>query len=131
MERQEEEDEDEEEEEKEEEEEEKWEKEKKKEEVVWTSPVGTESGANIINADARTSEAVAQASKQVVIAPEPLQEKQHEEATCARNSVQWLNLAATHDIRIRSIGQENDDELGWKRNSQHRMRLQGGDSAIN
>ena len=36
-----------EEEEKEEEEEEKWEKEKKKEEVVWTSLVGTESGANI------------------------------------------------------------------------------------
>ena len=84
----------------------------------------------------RTSEPVAQASKQGVIAPEPLQEKQHEEATCARNSVQWLNLAATHDIRIRSIGQENDDELGWKpkgskRNSQHRMRLQGGESAIN
>ena len=46
MERQEE-DEDEREEGKEEEEEEKWEKEKKKEEVVWTSPVGTESGANI------------------------------------------------------------------------------------
>ena len=32
---------------KEEEEEEKCEKEKKKEEVVWTSPVGTESGSNI------------------------------------------------------------------------------------
>ena len=54
--------------------------------MVWTSPVGTESGANIINTDARTSEAVAQASKQVVIAPEPLQEKQHEEATGARYS---------------------------------------------
>ena len=31
-----------------------------------------------------------------------------------------MNLAATHDIRIRSIGQENDDELGWKRNGSKR-----------
>ena len=83
MERQEEE-EDEKEEEEKEKEEEKWEK--KKEEVVWTSPVGTESGANIINTDARTSEAVAQASKQVVFASQPLQEKQDEEATGARYS---------------------------------------------
>ena len=66
----------EEEEEKKEEEEEKWEK--KKEEVVWTRPVGIKSGASTIITDARTSEAVAQASKQV--ASEPLRERQDEEA---------------------------------------------------
>ena len=64
--------------------EEKWEK--KKEMVVWTSPVGTETGANTIKADARTSEADAQASKQVVVASGPFQEKQHEEATGAKYS---------------------------------------------
>ena len=56
--------------------EEKWEK--KKEEVVWTRPVGIKSGASTIITDARTSEAVAQASKQV--ASEPLRERQDEEA---------------------------------------------------
>ena len=52
--------------------------------MVWTGPVGIESGANIIKTDARTSEAVALASKQVLVASEPLQEKQDEEATSAR-----------------------------------------------
>ena len=56
------------------------------EEVVWTSLVGTETGANITTTDARTSEAVAQASKQVVVASQPLQEKQDEEATDTRYS---------------------------------------------
>ena len=58
-----------------EEEEEKWEK---KEEVVWTRPVGIKSGVSTIITDARTSKAVAQASKQV--ASEPLRERQDEEA---------------------------------------------------
>ena len=64
--------------------EEKWEK--KKEMVVWTSPVGTETGANITTTDARTSEAVAQASTQEVVASQLLQEKQYEEAAGARYS---------------------------------------------
>ena len=60
----------------------------KKKEVAWTRPVGTETGANITKTDARTSEAVAQAtSKQVVVASEPLQKKQDKEGTGARSSV--------------------------------------------
>ena len=51
---------------------------------IVNGPVGIESGANIIKTDARTSEAVALASKQVLVASEPLQEKQDEEATSAR-----------------------------------------------
>ena len=54
--------------------------------MVWTSPVGTETGANITKTDARTSEAVAQASTQEVVASQPLQEKQDEEGTGARSS---------------------------------------------
>ena len=52
--------------------------------MVWTSPVGTETGANITTTDARTSEAVAQASTQEVVASQLLQEKQYEEAAGAR-----------------------------------------------